>query len=164
YATTIDVVYIPLIYAVVMGIDALAALAFGILYDKRGTLSLVISTIFSVFITPLFFYVGGIVGIIGGLCLWGIAMGAQESVLKAVITSLISKEKRATAYGIFYAVFGGAWFIGSLIVGALYEINTLYVVLFSSSMEILAVLLLIVYGRKKQQLERETLSLPVKVE
>ncbi|HKM29442.1 MAG TPA: MFS transporter, partial [Bacilli bacterium] len=47
YATTIDVVYIPLIYAVVMGIDALAALAFGILYDKRGTLSLVISTIFS---------------------------------------------------------------------------------------------------------------------
>lgn len=72
-------------------------------------------------------------------------MGAQESVLKAVLASLVSKDKRATAYGIFYAVFGGAWFIGSLVVGALYEVNVTALVLFTSLSQLISMIILIVY-------------------
>lgn len=78
-------------------------------------------------------------------------MGAQESILKAVVSTMVSKEKRATAYGIFYTVFGSAWFIGSLLIGVFYEINVLFVVLFSTTVELLAVLFLSIYLLKKDQ-------------
>lgn len=141
----VDVVYIPLIYSLVMGVDAIAALVFGILYDKKGVLSLIISTGISILIAPLFFMLDGVVGLVSALFFWGVAMGAQESVLKAVLASLVSKDKRATAYGIFYAVFGGAWFIGSLVVGALYEVNVTALVLFTSLSQLISMIILIVY-------------------
>ncbi|MFA6627465.1 MAG: MFS transporter, partial [Bacilli bacterium] len=147
----VDVIYIPLLYSFVMGIDALAALGFGILYDKKGSTILIISTLLSIFIAPLFFLINGIYGILSGLVLWGIAMGAQESILKAVISNLVSKEKRATAYGIFYTIFGSAWFLGSLIIGGLYEVNLLYVVLFSALMECTATVFLIIYRKSEKR-------------
>jgi len=121
--STIDVIYIPLLYALAMGVDAIAALIFGHLYDKKGIISLVISVMIS-------------------------GMGAQESILKAVISVMVSKEKRATAYGIFYTVFGSAWFLGSVIIGFLYDLNLVYVVIFSTLMELLAVIFLLVYQKK----------------
>jgi len=146
--STIDVIYIPLLYALAMGVDAIAALIFGHLYDKKGIISLVISVIISAMIAPAFFLINGTVGIIIGVILWGIGMGAQESILKAVISVMVSKEKRATAYGIFYTVFGSAWFLGSVIIGFLYDLNLVYVVIFSTLMELLAVIFLLVYQKK----------------
>jgi MFS family permease len=145
---TIDVIYIPLLYALAMGVDAIAALMFGHLYDKKGIISLVISVFISALIAPVFFLVNGTLGIILGIILWGIGMGAQESILKAVISVMVSKEKRATAYGIFYTVFGSAWFLGSVVIGWLYGINLTYVVIFSTAMELLAVIFLLVYQHK----------------
>jgi predicted MFS family arabinose efflux permease len=136
-----------------MGVDALAALLFGYLYDKKGIFALKLSVFLTLPLTPIFFLVNQTYAIIIGVIIWGIAMGAQESILKAVISNLVSKEKRATAYGIFYTVFGSAWFIGSMIVGLLYQINLLYIVLFSSTMSGVALLFLFLYskisGRKK---------------
>ena len=146
--TEIDVVFVPLLYALAMGIDAVSALLFGQLYDKKGIVSLIIAIAISALITPVFFFVEGIPGILFGVALWGIGMGAQESILKAVVSTTVSKEKRATAYGVFYTVFGSAWFLGSLIIGWLYGISILYLVLFASGMEILAVILLLVYKKK----------------
>ena len=146
--STIDVIYIPLLYALAMGVDAIAALIFGHLYDKKGIISLVISVMISAMIAPAFFLINGTVGIIIGVILWGIGMGAQESILKAVISVMVSKEKRATAYGIFYTVFGSAWFLGSVIIGFLYDLNLVYVVIFSTLMELLAVIFLLVYQKK----------------
>jgi MFS family permease len=147
----VDVTYIPLLYALAMGVDAIAALIFGYYFDKKGIVSLIWAIGITLFMAPVFFLSTHLVGMILGVILWGIGMGAQESILKAVISTMVSKEKRATAYGIFYAVFGSAWFIGSLIIGIFYEINILYVVLFSSSIEALAVLFLCIYLLKKKQ-------------
>lgn len=146
--TTFNPLYIPLLYALAMGIDAVAAVFFGYYYDKKGIISLMISVVFGGLIAPVFFLVDGIFGIILGVILWGIAMGAQESILKAVIASLVSKEKRATAYGIFYTAFGSAWFLGSLLIGLLYEYSLLGVVIFSSTFEILAFMALYYYHKK----------------
>ena len=58
-----------------------------------------------------------------GIAMWGIAMGAQESILKAAVTTMVSKESRATGYGIFEFSFGIFWFIGSAAMGALYDVS-----------------------------------------
>jgi len=144
----IQPIYIPLLYSLAMGIDAIAAVFFGYYFDKKGIISLMISVIFGSLIAPVFFLVDGVLGIVIGIVLWGIAMGAQESVLKAVIASLVSKDKRATAYGIFYTVFGLAWFLGSLMIGYLYDVNLLLLVIFSSTFEVLAFITLMIYQQK----------------
>ncbi|MDD2592569.1 MAG: MFS transporter [Erysipelotrichaceae bacterium] len=145
----IDITYIPLLYALAMGVDAIAALIFGHYFDKKGIVSLIWAIAITLFMAPIFFLSTSLTGIIIGVILWGIGMGAQESILKAVVSTMVSKEKRATAYGIFYTVFGSAWFIGSLLIGVFYEINVLYVVLFSTTVELFAVLFLSIYLLKK---------------
>lgn len=143
--TTIDITFIPLLYAMAMGLDAIAALIFGHLYDKKGINSLLIAVFVLAFMAPVFFLLTGFYGIFIGVALWGIAMGAQESILKAVISQIVPKERRATAYGVFYTVFGTSWFLGSIILGLLYERNILSLVVFSSSMEIIAIFCLFFY-------------------
>jgi MFS family permease len=139
-----NVIYVPLIYSFAMGIDAIAALFFGFLFDRIGLKSLIISTFLAIFISPLLFVTEGTTLILVGMVLWGIGMGAQESILKAVVANLVPKEKRATGYGIFSSVFGFAWFLGSVTVGWLYDINISYIVIFTILMQIIASILLIV--------------------
>lgn len=151
----IDIVYIPLLYAMAMGVDAISALVFGHLYDRKGMIAVVISVFLSLFIAPVFFFVQGLAGLIIGILLWGIAMGAQESILKAVIASLVSKDKRGTAYGIFYTVFGSSWFLGSMIIGWLYQIELLYLVIFVSMMQGLALFSLSLFISKSKKMTFE---------
>ncbi|OHD28896.1 MAG: hypothetical protein A2Y31_06735 [Spirochaetes bacterium GWC2_52_13] len=148
--TKVSVTVIPLLYALAMGVDAIAALIFGHFFDKKGIISLIWAISITLFMAPVFFLTNSIVGVIIAVVIWGIGMGAQESILKAVVSTMVSKEKRATAYGIFYSVFGSAWFIGSLIIGYLYEMSLLYVVIFSTFFEILAVLFLMIYMFHKE--------------
>ncbi|HOI47318.1 MAG TPA: MFS transporter [Bacilli bacterium] len=142
--------YVPLLYSIAMGVDAIAALIFGYLFDKVGVIALVYSIIFAILYVPIFFLFNNTLAIVIGVVLWGIAMGAQESILKAVISKLVSKEVRGTAYGIFYTVFGVSWFLGSMIVGYLYEISILAIVVFTTAMELLAIFFLLIYHSKQQ--------------
>ena len=48
-------------------------------------------------------------------------MGAQESILKAAVTGMVPKSSRATGYGIFECSFGVFWFMGSWLLGVLYD-------------------------------------------
>lgn len=130
---------IPLVYTVAMGIDAVAALFFGRLYDRIGLKALMISTFISSFFAPLAFLSRSLPLIFLGITCWGIGMGAQESVVKAVIANLIAPEKRATAYGLFNAIFGLAWFAGSALMGFLYDFKIIFLVLFSVAAQVLAV-------------------------
>lgn len=130
---------IPLVYTLAMGVDAVAALFFGRLYDRLGLRALMLSTLLSSFFAPLAFLSNSIPLTLAGIVLWGIGMGAQESVVKAVIANLVTPEKRATAYGIFSTIFGLAWFLGSALMGLLYERKIIFLVIFSVSAQLLAV-------------------------
>lgn len=158
-----DVTYIPLLYSLAMGVDAVSALVFGSLYDRFGIRALQISTFIAAFSVPVFFLFNGTWAIIVGVVLWGIGMGAQESILKAVVSSIVSKEKRATAYGIFYSVFGVAWFLGSTLIGAVYDYSILAIVIISLVMELLAVAFMFVfmYAQKREK-EKMDISNPDK--
>lgn len=114
---------LPLLYAGAMLVDAVAALIFGIMYDKSGVKALAWSTVLSAPFA-IFVFEGGSVGaVLFGIALWGIGMGAQESILKAAVTKMVPKSSRATGYGIFECSFGAFWFLGSWLLGVLYDIS-----------------------------------------
>ena len=92
---------LPLLYAGAMLVDAVAALVFGLMYDKRGVRALVWSTLISAPFAVFVFMFDSVPMLLLGVALWGVGMGAQESILKAAVTSMVPKTSRATGYGIF---------------------------------------------------------------
>lgn len=114
---------LPLLYAGAMLVDAVAALVFGLLYDKKGVRVLVWSTLISAPFAVFIFSLNSVPALLFGIALWGIGMGAQESILKAAVTNMVPKSSRATGYGIFECSFGVFWFLGSWALGALYDVS-----------------------------------------
>ncbi len=112
---------LPLLYAGAMLVDAVAALFFGLLYDKKGVKALVWSTLISAPFAVFIFAGHSVTRLLIGVALWGVGMGAQESILKAAVTSMVPKASRATGYGIFECAFGVFWFLGSWLLGVLYD-------------------------------------------
>ncbi|AFV12891.1 MFS-1 transporter [Thermacetogenium phaeum DSM 12270] len=133
---------VPLLYAFAMGIDAIAALIFGRLFDRIGINSLIISAILSALFAPLVF-LGGSGLAVAGMAVWGIGMAAQESVLRATISEMVPANKRGTAYGIFNTGYGLFWFLGSSLMGFLYESSIPTLVIFSVVVQLAAVPVLI---------------------
>jgi MFS family permease len=107
---------IPLLYALAMGVDAIAALLFGYWFDRIGILTLILAILLSLGFAPAIFW-GGSSGAVLGMILWGIGMGAQESILKAVVAGMVPPDRRGSAYGIFNTGYGLAWFVGSALMG-----------------------------------------------
>ena len=112
---------VPLLYAGAMLVDAAAAVVFGNWYDKRGIRVLAVSTALSAPMALLIFSSRSVGAVILGVALWGIGMGAQESILKAAVTTMVPKASRATGYGIFECFFGISSFLGTWLCGILYD-------------------------------------------
>ena len=139
---------IPLLYALAMGVDAIAALVFGRLFDRLGPSVLAGAALLASFFAPLVF-LGSAPMVFAGMILWGIGMGAQESILRATLASMIPANRRGTAYGIFNAAFGLFWFLGSAALGLLYDRSITAVVTFSVNMQMLAAVVLFVTLRRR---------------
>jgi len=130
---------LPLIYAGAMAVDAFAALFFGWLFDKRGIKVLVLSTLMAAPFSILIFSTTTRWALFLGVALWGIGMGAQESILKAAVTSIVPKQNRSSGFGIFQASFGACWFLGSWFMGFLYDISLVWMVAFSVVMQLVSI-------------------------
>lgn len=122
--------WIALFYAIAMAVDGIAALFMGRLFDLKGIGVLAIVTLISSLFAPLVF-LGNFSFAIVGIVLWGIGMGAQESIMRAIVGGLAPKEKRGSAYGVLNLVFGLFWFLGSAIMGTLYDYSKYYLIAFS---------------------------------
>jgi MFS family permease len=121
-AATVSTDWVPVFYSVAMGVDAVAALIFGQLFDRKGIPILIISVLISAFFAPLVF-MGGFYASLIGMALWGVGMGAQESIMRAAVAGMVSADKRGTAYGIFNTGYGVFWFAGSALMGFLYDFS-----------------------------------------
>ena len=130
---------LSLLYAAAMVVDAFAALFFGWLFDKIGLKALMISTLCSAFFAAFVFLLHGPVLMAVGIILWGIGMGAQESIMKAAVSKIIPRSMRSTGFGIFETGFGIAWFLGSWLLGALYDFNIVCLVLVSVAVQLAAI-------------------------
>jgi len=140
-ASTVSTDWIPVFYAVAMGVDAVAALVFGRWFDRKGLSVLMVSVLISTFFAPLVFF-GGFYGSLAGMALWGVGMGAQESIMRAAVAGMVSANRRGTAYGIFNTGYGVLWFVGSALMGIFYDFSIPLLVAFSMATQIVSIALL----------------------
>ncbi len=138
----------PMLYAVANAMGAIGALVLGRLFDKVG-LPVVLGAFFTgALFAPLVFFGNSVLAGIG-VVLWGIGMGAQESLLKPIIAGLAPANQRGTAFGVFDSGFGLAWFLGSALMGFLYTQSLLALVIFSVAMQLAALPIFVVASRFK---------------
>lgn len=107
----ISPVWIPISYALAMGLNSLSAPLCGHFYDKKGFVILILVTIVSCFFAPLVF-LGNATMAFFGIALWSIGVSAHESLMRAIVANMVPMKNRGSAYGIFNTGFGLCWFLG----------------------------------------------------
>jgi MFS family permease len=142
--------WIPIVYAIAMAVDGAAGLALGSLFDRVGLWAMILATVISAAAAPLVF-LGGYASAVVGMACWGIGTGAQESVMRATISQLAPQDRRATAFGIFNAVYGVAWFAGSVLLGVLYDLSIVAVAIASMALQAAALPVLYWLARRPAQ-------------
>jgi MFS family permease len=121
--------WLPVAYSAAMAVDGVAALAAGPLFDRArargGTGAGVIAgfTLAGAAYAPLVLLSSASAPYlaIAGIALWSITRAATESIGKALIAAIVPRGERGRAYGLYYLVWGLAWWAGSLALGALYD-------------------------------------------
>ncbi|MGI8419195.1 MAG: MFS transporter [Candidatus Levyibacteriota bacterium] len=146
-ASIASATFIPILYAIAMAMEGLTAVIFGRLYDRLGNKVLLLGAFLAAFFAPLVF-LGNFTMAIVGMILWGIGMGAQGSVLKAVISEVIPTNKRSTGFGMFDTGFGIAWFLGSVVMGILYDKSIPTLIIFSVVLQLISLPLFILAKKK----------------
>ena len=149
--------WIPIFYAVAMGAGGLGSLLLGKLFDQRGLLVLVPVTLIAAAYAPLSF-LGGFAAALAGALLWGIGLGAHESVMQAAVARMVAPERLGSAYGLFGLVFGAAWFAGSAALGALYDWSVPAAVMLAVVSQLCAVGPLIIAARELRRPSSATRS------
>jgi len=139
--------WIPVLYALAMGAGGLGSLALGKLFDRRGLMVLVPLTAVVAAYAPLAFS-GDVASAVAGAVLWGIGLGAHESVMQAAVAQMVPRQRLGSAYGLFGAVFGIAWFVGSAVLGALYDVSVAACAAVAATAQLLAILPLVVAARR----------------
>ena len=141
--------WIPVLYAIAMATDAVAALALGRAFDRVGIWTMVVATVASAAAAPLVF-LGDLRLAAVGMALWGIGMGAQESVMRAAVAAMAPKERRGTAFGTMNMIYGMAWFGGSALLGILYDqTSALWVALVSAALQLASVPVFVLLTRRQ---------------
>ena len=114
------------VYAGAMAVSGVTAIGFGWLYDRvraRGGSGLGLlagSVVVGAASAPLAL-VGAGPWVYLGLALWSATQAAVDAIAKAAVATLVPAEQRGRAFGVYYAVFGLAWFLGSLALGVAYD-------------------------------------------
>ncbi len=130
--------HIPLLYAIAMAVDAGVALIVGKIYDKRGLLTLLLTPALTLPI-PFFAFSHSYFFALLASILWGCTMGIHETIMRAAIADLTPYEKRGMSYGIFHTMYGGAWLVGSGLMGLLYEHGIFGIYLLVTLAEIISI-------------------------
>jgi MFS family permease len=130
---------IPLIYAGAMVVSTLVALGGGWAYDHLGTRALLFIPLINLAI-PFLVFSTTPAFIVLGTVIWGAGIGLHETVMRASLADQTSTGIRGQAFGYIYAIYGAGWFLGSTVMGILYEVSVVHIVGFVVITEILALL------------------------
>lgn len=142
--------WMPIIFSISMGAAGLSALIFGRLYDTKGFSVIIFATGLAAFFTPLVFMDDFYYALIG-MILWGIGIGSQESIVRAVVANLVQMNKRGTAYGLLNIWFGVFWFLGSALMGFLYDVSLFSLIIFSLGTQLAALPILFAVKNFKEE-------------
>ncbi len=139
--------WIAVFYAVAMAVSGAGSLVLGRLFDRFGFLVLIALTLLSALFAPLAFLGGFWVALIGA-AIWGLGMGVHESIIPAAVAPMVATERRASAFGLFTAGYGVFWFLGSAVIGMLYDVSIPATIAFCVATQFAAVPLFIWVGRR----------------
>jgi MFS family permease len=137
-ASTVSRSWIPVFYSVAMGVSGVGSVVFGRLFDRVGMKVLLPLTAITALSAPLAF-LGGFKLALLGAGLWGLGMGVHESIIPAAVATMVPAQRRPSAYGLFTAAYGVSWFLGSALIGFLYDISITAVIVFSVAAELAAI-------------------------
>ncbi len=146
-ASTVPKELVPVAYAIAMGVSGTGSLVFGRLFDRFGVILLIPLTLIAAAFAPLVFLGKFWLAIIGA-AIWGLGMGVHESIIPAVVAPMVSPDRRASAYGLFTAGYGIFWFIGSAILGVLYDRSISEIVSFCVVTQLAAIPLFFIVKRR----------------
>jgi predicted MFS family arabinose efflux permease len=146
-ANTVPANLIPVFYAVAMASSALASIPLGRLFDRFGANIPLLAFLISAMAAP-FVFLGSFAYALIGMIFWGIGMSAQGSLFQAMLTSVIPPQKRSTAFGLFDTGYGVAWFVGSAVMGLLYDKSIVAVALFSVVLQLAALPIFFIANKK----------------
>lgn len=83
-------------------------------------------------------FFGGSVGAIASVACWATSLGAQDACLRSGIATVVSMNKRGSAFGAFNGVYGVMWFLGSVTMGLLYSRSLVVLVTFGVVVQLAA--------------------------
>lgn len=139
----------PVLLAIATAGGVLASLGFGASYDRFGVVVVAVAACLSAAASPLLFY-GGFSVILAGMLLWGIGYATQDTLIKALIASVLPEGRRTTAFVVFYLGYGAGWLAGSVIMGWLYEHSRAGMVGFAAAAQLLSVPVFVVAARSRR--------------
>jgi MFS family permease len=134
--------YIALLYTLAMGVDAIVALPMGLAYDRYGLKVISVAPVAALLI-PAMILSNNIFTYVLAASLWGIFMGAYETIMRAAVADLVGAESRAYAYGVYSFLSGVSWMIGTVIMAYLLETFSFGIIVLSLASEGLALILLV---------------------
>ncbi|MEM2933360.1 MAG: MFS transporter [Methanocellales archaeon] len=142
---------VPLIYLLIQGIDAIAALIAGYAFDKFGIKILALSFALSIF-PPIFTLSSqGFEALIIASIFFGSILGMQESIYRAAVSKLAPLASRGTAYGVFNAAYGISILMSGAIYGLMmdYKATLASLLLFIFTMQTAAIASLMLVDEKR---------------
>lgn len=157
YHLTVDgilpVAAVPVVYAAAMGVEAVAALVVGSVFDRTGPQVLLLVPVL-VALVPALALGSTLVAVLVGVLAWGVAQGVQDSTVKAVVADLVAAPRRATAYGVFAGVQGLFAIVGGVTAGWLYDRSLPALVAVVALTQLVALVLLADTFRRSGRLRR----------
>lgn len=146
---------VPLIYVLIQGVDAPAALLSGYAFDKFGIKVLVLPFILSIFPPLLAMGSSELTVLIMAAIMFGLVLGMQESIYRAAVSELTPISSRGTAYGVFNMAYGVGFMISGAVYGLAidYNVSLMFTPIYVFLMQIPAVMLLLSIRQEKKSAE-----------
>lgn len=156
--TGIDRLYIPFVYMIFNIVSVALAIPIGKLSDRIGREKLIILGFLTYSLVYFFFGRFNSIGVFIFLfMLYGLYSALTDGSQKAMISDIVNKDLKGTAYGIYHAVLGVTLLPASLIAGLLYDnVNSNAPFYFGSVMALLATILMIIYSILESKVQIKT--------
>jgi len=138
--------WIPIFLALSTAGAVVASLVLGRLFDRLGIATVVGAVFVASLFSPLVFF-GGFWIALAGLLLWGVGYATQDTLLKALIASVLPEGRRNLAFGLFYIGYGVGWLVGSVTTGLLYERSLTALIVFAIAVQLISIPLFLL-GRR----------------
>jgi predicted MFS family arabinose efflux permease len=140
--------WIAVFYSVAMAVSGTGSRRVGRRFARVGFAVLVALTAAAALFAPLVFLGGFWLALIGA-AIWGMGIGAHESIIPAAVAPMVPIQHRASAFGLFTAGYGVFWFLGSAAIGILYDTSLTATIVFCVASQLAAVPIFIAVGRRQ---------------